>query len=265
MSEEAQCPPEKVSVKGLLVRFSEFTALSDVSLNVRDGEFICLIGPSGCGKTTLLNTIAGFVQASDGDVRVNGQKITQPGPDRGVVFQEYGLFPWFTVEQNVQYGPRLKGIHGKELKEISNYYLSLVHLEHAAKNYPAQLSGGMRQRVAIARALANKPDIMLMDEPFGALDEMTREMLQEELLKIWELERRTCVFVTHSISEAVFLADRIVVMASYPGRIVNVLDNPLDRPRDRTSPAYFETFRNLNEQLRSEISAAKTAELGEGI
>lgn len=254
--------PEKVRVDRLVVMFSEFRALSDVSLTIGDGEFICLIGPSGCGKTTLLNTIAGFVKASQGEVSVNGKIITQPGPDRGVVFQEYGLFPWFTVEQNVQYGQRLKGVRGKQLEEISRYYLSLVHLEHAAKQYPAQLSGGMRQRVALARVLANKPDIMLMDEPFGALDEMTREILQDELLNIWEMERRTCVFVTHSISESIFLADRIVVMASSPGRIARIFENPLARPRDRTSPEYFEAFQELNEQLRFEIAAAKQTERG---
>jgi NitT/TauT family transport system ATP-binding protein len=252
----------KVHIEGLAVRFSQFTALSDVSLDIADGEFVCLIGPSGCGKTTLLNTIAGFETASEGTLLVSGRPVSQPGPDRGVVFQEYGLFPWFTVEQNVQYGPRLKGLRSQELQKISDRYLSLVHLEHVAKHFPSQLSGGMRQRVAIARALANKPDILLMDEPFGALDAMTREMLQEELLKIWEVERRTCIFVTHSIGEAIFLADRIVVMAAHPGRIARVFHNPMGRPRNRTSSDYFEAFRVLNEELRMEIAAAKQAERG---
>jgi ABC-type nitrate/sulfonate/bicarbonate transport system ATPase subunit len=254
---------EKVRIENLTVRFSEFTALANVSLDIADGEFICLIGPSGCGKTTLLNTIAGFIKASGGELRIGGRSVSEPGPDRGVVFQEYGLFPWFTVKQNVQYGPRLKGVRGKELADLSNHYLSLVHLEHAAGLFPSQLSGGMKQRVAIARSLANKPDILLMDEPFGALDAMTREMLQEELLKIWEAERRTCVFVTHSIAEAIFLADRIVVMAAHPGRIVGVFQNPMGRPRDRTSGAYFDAYRTLNEQLRAEIAAAKQAERGQ--
>ena len=252
----------KVRIQGLTVRFSEFTALSNVSLDIADGEFVCLIGPSGCGKTTLLNTMAGFETASEGMLEVSGRPVSQPGPDRGMVFQEYGLFPWFTVEKNVQYGPRLKGLSQGELQEISDRYLSLVHLEHVAKHFPSQLSGGMRQRVAIARALANKPDVLLMDEPFGALDAMTREMLQDELLKIWELERCTCVFVTHSIGEAIFLADRIVVMAAHPGRIARVFRNPMGRPRNRTSSDYFETFRVLNEELRQEIAAAKRTERG---
>jgi ABC-type nitrate/sulfonate/bicarbonate transport system ATPase subunit/ABC-type nitrate/sulfonate/bicarbonate transport system permease component len=206
----------KVRIEGLTVRFSQFTALSDISLDIADGEFVCLIGPSGCGKTTLLNTMAGFEAASEGTLYVRGRPVSQPGPDRGVVFQEYGLFPWFTVEKNVQYGPCLKGSSRRELQKISDHYLSLVHLEHIAKHFPSQLSGGMRQRVAIARALANKPDILLMDEPFGALDAMTREILQDELLNIWELERRTCVFVRHSIGEAIFLADRTLSWLPIP-------------------------------------------------
>lgn len=259
----AEPHPPKVCVDHLRVQFGDFVALRDVCLDIADGEFVCLIGPSGCGKTTLLNTIAGFVQASEGMVSVAGKPVREPGPDRGMVFQEYGLFPWFTVEQNVQYGPRLKGARGSDLQAVSDRYLKLVNLEHVARHFPSQLSGGMRQRVAIARALANKPDILLMDEPFGALDAMTRETMQDELLKIWELERRTCIFVTHSISEAIFLADKIVVMAAHPGRISGVFANAMHRPRDRTSSDYYEVFRTLNEQLRSEIAAAKRSELGD--
>lgn len=259
----AKLLPPKVRVDRLRVQFGDFVALRDVSLDIRDGEFVCLIGPSGCGKTTLLNTIAGFVEASDGAVLVGGKPVREPGPDRGMVFQEYGLFPWFTVEQNVQYGPRLKGVRGDELQRISDRYLKLVNLERVARLFPSQLSGGMRQRVAIARALANKPDILLMDEPFGALDAMTRETMQDELLKIWEVERRTCIFVTHSIGEAIFLADKIVVMAAHPGRISGVFDNPMERPRNRTSADYYEVFQTLNERLRSEIAAAKRGEQGD--
>jgi NitT/TauT family transport system ATP-binding protein len=253
----------KVRVDHLRVQFGDFIALRDVCLDISDGEFVCLIGPSGCGKTTLLNTIAGFVEASEGAVLVGGKPVREPGPDRGMVFQEYGLFPWFTVEQNVQYGPRLKGVRGADLQQISDHYLKLVNLERVARLFPSQLSGGMRQRVAIARALANKPDILLMDEPFGALDAMTRETMQDELLKIWEVERRTCIFVTHSIGEAIFLADKIVVMAAHPGRISGVFNNPMDRPRNRTSADYYEVFRTLNERLRSEIAAAKRGEQGD--
>jgi NitT/TauT family transport system ATP-binding protein len=249
----------RIRIEALTVRYGTFTALSDIFLDVADGEFVCLIGPSGCGKTTLLNTIAGFVVPSEGTVLVNDKTVGGPGPDRGMVFQEYALLPWFTVEQNVQYGPRLKRVRGDALAEISNRYLALVDLRQSAKHYPAQLSGGMRQRVAIARALANQPDILLLDEPFGALDAMTREALQEELLKIWEMERRTCIFVTHSIEEAIFLADRIVVMAAHPGSISRVFTNEIARPRDRTSADYFNAFRNLNEQLRNEIGTAKTS------
>ena len=208
-----------VAVRALTVNYGAHAALENVSLAVRDGEFVCLLGPSGCGKTTLLNAIGGFVRANAGDVLVDGAVVTGPGADRGMVFQEYALFPWFSIEQNVQYGPRLRRVAKAALREISDRYLKLVHLEENKRRYPSQLSGGQRQRVAIARALANQPKILLMDEPFGALDAMTRESLQEELLQIWEAERRTCIFVTHSIGEAVFLADTIVIMAARPGRI----------------------------------------------
>lgn len=240
-----------VAISGLSVAYGAYRALDSVSLDIRDGEFVCLLGPSGCGKTTLLNTIAGFVRASAGNVRVDGRVVDGPGADRGMVFQEYALFPWFTIEQNVQYGPRLRGVAKAELKKLSDHYLKLVHLEENKHRYTNQLSGGQRQRVAIARALANQPKILLMDEPFGALDAMTRESLQEELLRIWEAERRTCIFVTHSIGEAVFLADTIVVMQAKPGRIEVVLENVLPRPRDRTSDAYFATYREIDGYLRA--------------
>lgn len=246
-----------IKIDHVEVRFGEALILERIALSIAPGEFVCLIGPSGCGKTTLLNTVAGFVTPVAGQVLVDTRPVDSPGPDRGMVFQEYGLFPWFTVEQNVQYGPKLKGVRGAALQEISDRHLAMVHLEKAAKLYPSQLSGGMRQRVAIARALANQPDILLMDEPFGALDAMTREALQEELLKIWEAERRTCIFVTHSIAEAAYLADRIVVMGSYPGRIKAVIDNDLPRPRDRTSDKAFALVRHLNDLLRVEIEDAR--------
>jgi ABC-type nitrate/sulfonate/bicarbonate transport system ATPase subunit len=243
-----------ISIRGLAVHYESFVALDDVSLEVREGEFVCLLGPSGCGKTTLLNTVAGFVPPSAGTLTVGGAPVAGPGRDRGVVFQEYGLFPWFTVEQNVQYGPRINGVQGKELKELSRHYLELVQLGDFADRYPNQLSGGMRQRVAIARALANRPSILLMDEPFGALDALTRETLQHELVKIWERERRTCVFVTHSLAEAVYLADRVVVMATRPGRVREVIDNPLPRPRERASDAFFALFRSIDRVLREVLT-----------
>ena len=244
----------KIRIRDLRVEYAAFVAVDGFSLDVFDGEFVCLLGPSGCGKTTVLNSLAGFIAPSGGAIRVGDRSIDAPGPDRGVVFQEYGLFPWFTVEQNVQYGPRLRGVRGDRLREISRRYLELVRLQGFAERYPNQLSGGMRQRVAIARSLANQPDILLMDEPFGALDAMTREALQEELVKIWQGERRTCVFVTHSIAEAVFLADRIVVMTANPGRIKAVVENPLVRPRDRASDAFFAAFRGVDALLREELA-----------
>jgi ABC-type nitrate/sulfonate/bicarbonate transport system ATPase subunit len=243
-----------ICIRDLSIQYDTFRALDNVVLDVYDGEFICLLGPSGCGKTTLLNAIAGFVFPAAGSLTVNGKTVSAPGPDRGVVFQEYALFPWFTVEQNVQYGPRLRGVRGADLRALSQHYLGLVRLTEFAERYPNQLSGGMRQRVAIARALANDPAILLMDEPFGALDALTRETLQDELVAIWEKERRTCVFVTHSLAEAVYLADRVVVMATGPGRIQRVLGNPLPRPRDRASEAFFDLYRTIDGVLRKVLS-----------
>jgi nitrate ABC transporter ATP-binding subunit len=248
-----------IRIDGVEVRFGEHLALACVDLDIRDGEFVCLLGPSGCGKTTLLNAIAGFVEPSAGVIEVDGRGVEAPGPDRGVVFQEYALFPWWTVERNIQYGPRLRGTRGSELKSISDRYCRLVGLEGSAGRYPHQLSGGMRQRVAIARALANDPKILLMDEPFGALDAMTRQTLQEELLKIWEAERRTIVFITHSIAEAVFLADRVVVMTAHPGRIKQVIDNPIERPRSRTSKDHFELYRVIDLLFQEEAAASQHA------
>jgi ABC-type nitrate/sulfonate/bicarbonate transport system ATPase subunit len=251
-----------VSVHQVSVSYNGQLAVSEVSLDVRGGEFLCLLGPSGCGKTTLLNVIAGFRSPSTGHVSIDSVAVRGPGADRGMVFQEYALFPWFTVEQNVQYGPRLRGASRAELNRIADRFLTLVGLEAKKSHFPNQLSGGQRQRVAIARALANNPRILLMDEPFGALDAMTRESLQEELLQIWEADRRTCLFVTHSIAEAAFLADTVVVMKTHPGRIHTILENTLWRPRDRTSDSYFAMYRKIDAALRgadlrsnSEISA----------
>ena len=237
-------------MRDLALHYGTHEVLRGVSLDIADGEFVCLLGPSGCGKTTLLNTIAGFIFPSGGSLTVNGHFVRGPGVDRGVVFQEYALFPWFTVEQNVQYGPRLAGASGRTLDTISEHYLELVGLTQFKRHYPNQLSGGQRQRVAIARALAAKPEILLLDEPFGALDAMTRESLQEELIRIWEAERRTCVFVTHSIGEAVFLAETIIVMQAQPGRIGAVIRNEAPRPRERTSDSYFSMYRKVDHALR---------------
>ncbi|MCC6534421.1 MAG: ABC transporter ATP-binding protein [Burkholderiales bacterium] len=254
---EARSRDAIIRIRDLSVQYERFRALEDVALDVYEGEFVCLLGPSGCGKTTLLNAIAGFVFPSAGTLSVNGKPVRAPGPDRGMVFQEYALFPWFTVEQNVQYGPRLRGVRGEDLRALSRHYLGLVRLSEFAGRYPNQLSGGMRQRVAIARALANHPAILLLDEPFGALDALTREALQDELVTIWEKERRTCVFVTHSLAEAVYLADRVVVMASAPGRIQAVLNNPLPRPRERASAPFFDLYRTIDGVLRTVLTHAE--------
>ena len=253
----AQVPALSIRIAATEVRYGDHLALTRVDLDVHAGEFVCLLGPSGCGKTTLLNAIAGFVEPSAGTIEVNGAEVRAPGPERGVVFQEYALFPWLTVERNIQYGPKLRGIRGAALTAISDKYCALVGLEGAARRYPNQLSGGMRQRVAIARALANRPQILLMDEPFGALDAMTRQSLQEELLRIWEIERLTFVFVTHSIAEAVFLADRIVVMTAHPGTVKRVIANKAPRPRSRTSEEHFEMYRAIDKLFQQE--AASTA------
>ncbi|RPI30463.1 MAG: ABC transporter ATP-binding protein [Hyphomicrobiaceae bacterium] len=208
-------------------------ALGDISLSVAEGEFVSIVGPSGCGKSTLLYVVGGFVPPSTGRVTVNGQAVTGPGPDRGPVFQEFALFPWKTVLGNVMYGP-LEQCLPKQLAESrARTLISLVHLTGYENFYPKELSGGMKQRVAIARTLAYGPNILLMDEPFGALDAHTRTGLQRELLEIWERDRKTVLFVTHSVEEAVFLSDRVVVLTRSPGRIKAAIDIDLPRPRRR--------------------------------
>lgn len=206
-------------------------AVDRVDLDIARGEFVCLLGPSGCGKSTLLNAIAGHVTPIAGTLELDGHVITGPGPDRGMVFQQYSLFPWKTVQDNVAFGPRMAGKSSSAAEAIARTFLGLVGLSAVADRYPATLSGGMQQRVGIARALANYPSVLLMDEPFGALDAQTRLLLQESLLKIWNEFGITVVFVTHDIEEAVFLADRIVVMGAAPGRILADLPVPMTRPR----------------------------------
>lgn len=205
-------------------------ALRGANLTVRKGEFICLIGASGCGKSTLLRMAAGFETATQGEALMWGMPIDGPGPSRGMVFQDYGLFPWLSVRENIGFGPKARGRPAKEIRETTEKFIELVGLQRFADVYPHQLSGGMKQRVAIARVLANDADMVLMDEPFGALDAMTRERLQDELVQIWSQTGLTVLFVTHAIEEAIFLADRVVVMSPGPGRI----DSEYDRP---ASPA----------------------------
>jgi NitT/TauT family transport system ATP-binding protein len=223
-------------------------AVQDVSLRIAAGRFVCLLGPSGCGKSTLLNMAAGFIRPSSGRILVDGVPVRGPGADRGVVFQEYALFPWYTVLENVALGPRCKHLPRAERQALAERYLLMVGLHDHRHKFPKELSGGMRQRAAIARTLANQPPIMLMDEPFGALDAQTREGLQDQLLEIWAGTTTTIVFVTHSINEAVFLADEIAILAAHPGRLVHVVDNDLPRPRDRTGADVVAQERQIYEQ-----------------
>ncbi|MGO8919165.1 MAG: ABC transporter ATP-binding protein [Stellaceae bacterium] len=230
-------------------------ALSLVDLTVARGEFICLIGASGCGKSTLLRIIAGFETASSGKVLVAGKPVTGPGPDRGMVFQDYALFPWMTVRQNIGFGPRQRGQSRSEVRDIAERYAAMVGLSRFADRFPHQLSGGMKQRVAIARCLANEADVLLMDEPFGALDALTRAKLQEELLEIWRRTQTTILFVTHSVEEAVLLADRVVVMSAAPGRIDSDTAVTLPRPRDVSSADFNALRREITDRLTSHLAA----------
>lgn len=209
-------------------------ALEKVNLEIKRGEFICLLGPSGCGKTTLLNLIAGFDRPTSGFVKISEEIITKPSENRITIFQNYGLLPWRTVIKNVELGLETKAIKKKQRREIAEEYIELVGLSAFKKHHPAQLSGGMQQRVALARALAVDPEILLMDEPLGALDAMTRMSMQDEIERLWQEKKKTIIFVTHDIEEAVFLADRIVVMTPCPGKIKSIIEVPLSRKRDRT-------------------------------
>jgi NitT/TauT family transport system ATP-binding protein len=208
-------------------------ALSDISLTIEEGAFVSILGPSGCGKSTLLYIVGGFVNPTSGVARMKGQTITGPGPDRGPVFQEFALFPWKTVLGNVMYGPRQQGVPATEAGAQSRALIEMVGLKGYENFYPKELSGGMKQRVALARTLAYHPEVLLMDEPFGALDAHTRTRLQNDLLNIWERDRKTVLFVTHSVDEAVFLSDKVVMMSKSPGRIRQVIDIDLPRPRRR--------------------------------
>lgn len=224
-------------------------ALRAARLRVDAGEFVCLIGASGCGKSTLLRLVAGFETPTAGHVLMRGKPVSGPGPDRGMVFQDYGLFPWLTVMGNVGFGPRARGLPASEVAARARRFVTMVGLDRFALAYPHQLSGGMKQRVAIARVLANDAALVLMDEPFGALDAMSRERLQTELLQLWAETRLTIVFVTHSIEEALLLADRVVLMSPGPGRIIGETALTLPRPRDVASPEFNALRRQLTQAL----------------
>lgn len=230
---------------------SDYTALRDVSLEVNEGEFVCLLGPSGCGKSTLLHMIAGFDAPTEGDIRVEGSVRAGPGADRGVVFQgDIAIFPWLTVRENVEFGPRMRGVSQRKRAAAVDEYLELVGLAGHQTKFPRELSGGMKQRVQIARVLVNQPSTLLMDEPFGALDAHTRGQLQHELLRIWAATGQTVIFVTHDVSEAIWLSDRIVTMTHGPAAgIASVRDNPFGRPRDRMNAEFAQLFNELNAEL----------------
>jgi NitT/TauT family transport system ATP-binding protein len=210
---------------------SPLVALRDVNITIGDGEFVTVVGPSGCGKSTLLMLVAALLQPSQGLIRLNGQIVTSPGPDRAMVFQDFALLPWRTVISNVELGLEIRKMPARERKQVAEQYLELVDLQNFAQHYPHQLSGGMRQRVSIARALSVSPEVLLMDEPFGALDAQIRQVMGSELLRIWERDRKTILFVTHDIDEAIYLADRVIVMSASPGRIIRDIQISLERPR----------------------------------
>ena len=253
-----------VSLQGLGVCFQsargeEVEAVRDFSVEIEPQDFVCLIGPSGCGKSTVLNVIAGFVEATSGSARIDGKEIQEPSPDRGVVFQDYALFPWLNVLENTAFGLRMMQVEKETRVKIPQEKIEQVHLTGFEAKYPHELSGGMKQRVGIARILASNPRVMLMDEPFGALDAQTREMMQELLLEVWDQYRATVVFVTHDLDEAIFLSDKIILMSARPGTVKEIYKNPLPRPRSidvYTSKEFIDLKVKLTTSLREEIAAA---------
>lgn len=236
-------------------RNGEMIALNGVSLDIKENEFICVVGPSGCGKSTLLNIIAGLFEPTSGKVYCDGKEVQGTGTERGVVFQQYALFPWMTVKKNVMFGLNLKGVKGQEAEDIAMKYIKMVQLEDFVNHYPKELSGGMKQRVAIARAYAVNPSVLLMDEPFGALDAQTRTQLQTELLETWEKEQKTCFFITHDVDEAIILAQKVIIMSARPGRIKEIVDIDIPYPRTQETkmmPEFLELKNHIWGQVYQE-------------
>ena len=236
-------------------RNGEMIALNGVNLDIAENEFICVVGPSGCGKSTLLNIIAGLLEPTSGAVYCDGKKVEGTGTERGVVFQQYALFPWMSVKKNVMFGLKLQGIKGKEAEEKAMKYIKMVQLEDFLDHYPKELSGGMKQRVAIARAYAVNPSVLLMDEPFGALDAQTRTQLQSELLETWEKEQKTCFFITHDVDEAIILAQKVIIMSARPGRIKEIVNIDIPYPRTqetKMSPEFLELKNHIWGQVYQE-------------
>jgi NitT/TauT family transport system ATP-binding protein len=226
-----------LEIRGLSKRYldaytgEETVALEGVSFSIEEGELVSILGPSGCGKTTVLNIVAGFIEPTEGEALLDGRPVARPGPDRGVVFQSFALFPWKTVQENIAFGPKMRGMPRQDRRRIAQEYIDLVGLTGFEARFPHELSGGMQQRVGVARVLANEPRIMLMDEPFASVDAQTRMTLQEELTRIWDERRPTILFVTHDVEEAVFLSDRVIVLTSRPGRVAEIVEVALARPR----------------------------------
>ncbi len=244
----------RIDVQGLTKTFRTIkgetvAAISDLSFAVGENEFVSIVGPSGCGKSTLLYIIAGFIPPTKGAVLIDGLPVRNPGPDRGIVFQEYALFPWRTVQANIEYGLEEKGVARDEVERIVQKYVRLMGLDGFQHKYPKELSGGMKQRVALARTLAYEPDVLLMDEPFGALDAQTRELQQDELLAIWREKKKTVLFVTHSVEEAVYLSEKVVVMTTRPGRIKRVVEIGLDRSHPREEIVLSPEFAQLRNRV----------------
>jgi NitT/TauT family transport system ATP-binding protein len=256
--------PAKIDLRGVSRHYQMGSesdrALQEIDLQVSPGEFLCIVGPSGCGKSTLLHLIAGLDRPSAGSISLDGQPVLSPGPDRLLILQELGLFPWLTARENVEFGLRLKGYGKQERRELAREYLRLVHLPQFENNYPHQLSGGMKQRVALARALVMKPDVLLMDEPFAALDAQTRDLLHDELERIWHETGQTIIFVTHNVREAVRLGDRVVVMSYRPGTIKSEFRIALDRPRHLEKVEVARAARQIHNSLREEIDKSRLAE-----
>lgn len=253
------------SVKGHPQTGSDFIAVDNVSLDVKEGEFVVIVGPSGCGKSTLLDLLAGLTKPTSGQILLDNKPITGPALDRGIVFQQYALFPWLTALGNIEFGLEAKGVPAKQRRETARHFLDLVGLSKFENRHPNELSGGMKQRVAIARSLAYNPDVLLMDEPFAALDAQTREGLQAELLKIWEKSGKTIIFITHGIDEAVYLGQRVAVMTSWPGRIKEIIDIPdalRSKDEDVRSTAEFGQLRHqIWSLLREEVTRAQELEI----
>jgi NitT/TauT family transport system ATP-binding protein len=249
-----------VTVKGVCKGFDDLEVIKDLNLKVADDEFVSFIGPSGCGKTTILRLIAGLEEPTSGEIYEDDSLVESPGSDRGVVFQEFALFPWRTVIKNIEFGLEMKGIPKEKRREIALEFIDLVNLEGFEDAYPKELSGGMKQRVGIARALANDPDVLLMDEPFGSLDAQTRNIMQRELLRIWQKRSKTVIFVTHSVDEALYLSDRVIVLTARPATVKKDFKIDLPRPRDRAGEDFAKMRHALLVEVEDEVTKAMESE-----